>query len=220
MSGETPQQLKQRLRATLKQRRQALSDELRQRLNGQICGHLLRWLSGRQEQHIAAYWPVRGEADLRPALTQLTASGRELYLPRVDPQISGAMDFVAWRGDMTPEQLNRYGIPEPDSAQPGMTAAAMDIVLMPLLGYCPRGGRLGAGAGYYDRALADLPQPRPWLIGIAYSLQQLEGLPQEPWDIPLDAVFTERGLQVCDPRQSDALCATDLDQESAEWPIG
>jgi 5-formyltetrahydrofolate cyclo-ligase len=51
------------------------------------------------------------------------------------------------------------------------------------------------GAGYYDRSLGKARQ-RPYLIGVAHQCQQVERLPVQPWDIPLDALVTESGLTI------------------------
>ena len=53
------------------------------------------------------------------------------------------------------------------------------------------GNRLGMGGGYYDRALAykrQFPKKPPYLIGVAHACQQVESLPVEAWDVPLDGV--------------------------------
>ncbi len=75
--------------------------------------------------------------------------------------------------------------------QPLSTAdqVAPDIILMPLLGFDRQGSRVGQGAGYYDRALAQ--QSDPLRIAIAWSVQEFESLPADPWDMPLDAILTE-----------------------------
>jgi arsenate reductase-like glutaredoxin family protein len=67
------------------------------------------------------------------------------------------------------------------------------------VGFDAHGHRLGMGAGFYDRALRprlDRAQPfrRPRLIGIAYSMQQVDRLEPAPWDVALDLVVTERGI--------------------------
>ena len=65
----------------------------------------------------------------------------------------------------------------------------------PLVGFDRHGARLGSGGGYYDRWLS---RPRiahkPRYLGYAYALQQVERLPRDDWDVPLDAVITERGI--------------------------
>ncbi len=66
-------------------------------------------------------------------------------------------------------------------------------MLLPLLGFDRRGGRLGMGGGYYDRAFAfrrDRPAP-PRLVGIGFACQELPDLAAESWDVALDAVATE-----------------------------
>ena len=50
--------------------------------------------------------------------------------------------------------------------------------------------RLGQGAGHYDRALSLLDSA--FIVGIAWSAQEAPLLPADPWDIPLNAVLTEK----------------------------
>lgn len=95
-------------------------------------------------------------------------------------------------------QKNRFGIPEPMEG-PFCNPERLEIVLTPLVAFSSNGMRLGMGAGYYDRAFEFLrsdPEAGPWLVGVAYALQQVDSLPADPWDVPLAAVLTERGLQV------------------------
>lgn len=72
--------------------------------------------------------------------------------------------------------------------------AELNVILMPLLGFDKLGTRLGYGGGYYDRTLALLTK-RPRLIGFAFALQELEHIPREAHDVPLDAIVTERGVR-------------------------
>ena len=95
-------------------------------------------------------------------------------------------------------QKNRFGIPEPASGA-FCDPVHLEIVLTPLVAFSTNGMRLGMGAGYYDRAFQFLrkdPEAGPWLVGVAYALQQVDSLPADPWDVPLAAILTERGLQV------------------------
>lgn len=213
------QSFKENLRRQMRRHRRQLTATQRLYLEGSINRHLLRWLCGRPEHHIAAYWPVRGETDIRPALRELSSSGREVYLPGVDEEQHGLMRFAPWDPQASLPRLNRYGIPEPELTHV-VDAAALDLILAPLVAFCPQGGRLGAGAGYYDRACARLDRQHTWLIGIAFSFQEVENLPLEPWDIPLDGVFTEHGLMACNPRLEATLAPPLNDQEHDEWPTG
>jgi 5-formyltetrahydrofolate cyclo-ligase len=66
---------------------------------------------------------------------------------------------------------------------------------MPLVGWDRAGNRLGMGGGYYDRTLQSVSGPL--LVGIAYSVQEVDDIPRESWDVALDIVLTEAGIHVC-----------------------
>jgi len=69
-----------------------------------------------------------------------------------------------------------------------------DVILMPLLGFDARGTRRGYGGGYYDRTLEKLSK-RPRLVGVAFAAQELDHIPREAHDVPLDVIVTEQGAR-------------------------
>lgn len=75
-----------------------------------------------------------------------------------------------------------------------------DVMLIPLSAYDETGGRIGYGAGFYDRAIAKLlgNDKTPLLIGVAFACQQVDVVPCEDHDIPLDMILTENGLIIAD----------------------
>ena len=106
------------------------------------------------------------------------------------------MKFQQWSPG-TQMVTNRYGILEP-SETPDIQMVEIDLMLIPLVGWDSSGGRLGMGAGYYDRALQPFAQsPSPVRAGVAYQLQQAPNLPTEPWDIRLHGILSESGWQEC-----------------------
>jgi 5-formyltetrahydrofolate cyclo-ligase len=86
-----------------------------------------------------------------------------------------------------------YGIREPHPACPLVAVGEIDAALVPGLGWDRAGGRIGRGAGYYDRLFAD-PGWRAFRCGVFFAAQEVPRLPVDPWDAPLDAVVTERGV--------------------------
>ncbi len=134
-----------------------------------------------------------GEVDLMPTMQSLKAQ-HQLYLPRLKQDIT--LDFLPWQ-EQAEMQANVLGIPEPTGDQI-VSIADLDVVLMPLVGVDKQGNRLGMGAGYYDKSLAQASR-RPYLIGVAHHCQQVESLLVDPWDIPLDALVTEQGMTVWRP---------------------
>lgn len=157
-----------------------------------------------RRRRIGFYVPADGEIDVLPLLHRLHVLGRECYLPVLDTLPSGRLRFLRWRpGDRF--CFNRYGIAEPiGKAGAGSGAAALDMLLMPLVAFDDSGNRLGMGAGYYDRTLAFLPARRPWrrplLCGTAYEIQHVSALEAAPWDVPLDMCITDRRLHLFGPR--------------------
>jgi 5-formyltetrahydrofolate cyclo-ligase len=74
-----------------------------------------------------------------------------------------------------------------------------EIVIVPLVAFDRRGGRLGYGGGFYDRTLERLRARRATMaIGFAFAVQEAEALPLEETDQPLDLIVTEHGI--IDPR--------------------
>ncbi len=180
------------LRRLLRARRRALTGHRRAHAERRIVLAIARLLQQRASPHIAAYLPFDGEVDLRPLIAR---HPKRFWLPII--QRNGSLRFRSARGLRSghrPGARNRFGIVEP-RASAMSTAHGMDIILLPLVGFDRQGHRLGMGAGFYDKTLSKLRRPRPVLIGIAFACQQVNQLPHDPWDIPLDAIITEHGLR-------------------------
>jgi 5-formyltetrahydrofolate cyclo-ligase len=121
-----------------------------------------------------------------------------LYLPAIADYRRRRMEFRRYARD-TRLRPNRYGIAEP--VRQGATRSAvrhLDLVLLPLVAVDSSGTRLGTGAGFYDRCLQHLRAGRRWrrpkLIGLGYEFQRVDSLAARAWDVPLDALLTEKDL--------------------------
>ena len=152
----------------------------------------------RRGAHVALYLPMTGEVDLRPCLERASLRGATVFVPRISSRRRGRMSFVRWTPGAA-QRRNAFGILEPAGTIRPTPVALLDVVVVPVVGFDRRGNRLGMGAGFYDRALRprlDRTQRfrRPRLIGIAYSLQQVDRLEPAAWDVALDLVVTERGI--------------------------
>ena len=187
---------KRELRANLRSRRLALPATERIQAAEAVARHLQQHPSFDQSGYVAGYWAMAGEVPLH-VLQMRLKPGLVWCLPCIQPDTT--LRFAPWRpGDELVS--NRFGIPEPAMApESQLTAEAMAVILLPLVGFSRSGQRLGMGGGYYDRSLAfrqRQPAP-PVLIGVGYAFQELPALATEPWDVALDAVATERELISC-----------------------
>ena len=110
-------------------------------------------------------------------------------LPRTPPKGSGLP--LSFHVKPPREMLvkSAFGVLEPPPEAPVIEP---DILLVPLLGFDRRGYRLGYGAGHYDRTLATLRARRPILaVGLAWACQEVDLIPADGFDQPLDWVVTE-----------------------------
>lgn len=66
----------------------------------------------------------------------------------------------------------------------------IELSIIPGVSFDVRGNRLGRGKGYYDRLLPSLSS---YNIGICYHFQLSNEIPTEPFDRPMNEVWTENG---------------------------
>jgi 5-formyltetrahydrofolate cyclo-ligase len=192
------------LRKVLRERRAALGAGERIAAATALVEHLDAIPEYLTDANVAGYWAVAGELPLAAIIGGLRARGQTYFLPIVDDQ--KRLQFAPWWPGMA-IAANCFGIPEPSEAKHAHLAPdAMDVVLVPLLGFDRDGHRLGFGGGYYDRSFAflrELERPsKPLLVGIGYAAQEVERIEPQAWDIPLDYVATERELIDCTSPES------------------
>ncbi len=166
--------------------RRTMSSRERAERTTALIGHLKSALSGRNAQKIAAYWPIRGEPDLRPLLAELVADGRTVLLPVV----AGKQEPLVFRSWSPGCDMVRgtWNIPVPAAGEPQEPG----LVISPLLGFDPALYRLGNGGGFYDRTLAAF-RDKPLTIGVGYAHGRLPSIFPMTWDIPMDLLVTEEG---------------------------
>ncbi|MCB1457632.1 MAG: 5-formyltetrahydrofolate cyclo-ligase, partial [Nitratireductor sp.] len=179
-------------RTRLRAARLALSVAERKEIGEALAGHLRQVLKdrfgGAPGKVFSAYWPIKGEPDLRPLMVELHKAGITVALPLVETR-AAPLTFRRW----TPETRmvrGDWNIPVPP---PDAPVVRPDIALAPLVGWTADGYRLGYGGGYFDRTLAAL-SPKPFVVGIGINAAQIKTIYPQPHDIPLDLILTETGL--------------------------
>lgn len=194
MSDAQIDEAKAALRALAHKKRAAFHPSLRNEAAKAAAVHFFERVPIDRAEVIAGYWPIRDEMDVKGVIARLMDAGQPVCLPVVlgDEQ---PLELRLWQ-DGAPLYEAGFGTLAPAEEAP---RAAPDMILMPLLGFDRHGTRLGYGGGYYDRTLAALPK-RPRLIGFAFSLQEVDHIPREAHDVPLDAIVTEEGVRNFDKK--------------------
>lgn len=184
------------LRRQLRLARRALSPAQQRAAASGLYRQLAQHPLFRRARHLALYLPNDGEIDPRPLLRAAQRRGKATYLPVLNPWPRTRMVFQRVRAG-EPLVRNRFGILEPRLIHGRLRKVwALDLVLMPLVGFDQQGGRLGMGGGFYDRSLAYRARRKnghkPTLLGLAHECQKVDRLALASWDVPLRATVTDR----------------------------
>lgn len=200
---------KQAIRQKIRRLRQALPKKTRQNAEKKLAKHAATML--RRGQNIAIYQAFGSEADVTPLLRRAQHLACTVFLPLILPRTqkmawapisaAGVATLLQNKSKLSAGKLKKHfkinglGILEPKTRP--QRRPRLDVVFLPLVAFDARLTRLGQGGGFYDASLARRrwsALARPRLCGVAFALQQVPFLPRETWDVPLDAICTERGL--------------------------
>ncbi|WP_102107447.1 5-formyltetrahydrofolate cyclo-ligase [Oceaniglobus roseus] len=173
-------------RARLMEARRRITTADRAAMTPVLAQALGREVTIRPGLKIAAYWPIRGEPDLREWMARAHAAGATILLPVVLEK-AAPLVFRAWAPGCAMER-GIWNIPVPSDGP----ALHPDVVIAPLVGFDERGFRLGNGGGYYDRTLARLA-PSPRTIGVGWPDCGITTIFPMPWDVPMDCIVLADG---------------------------
>jgi 5-formyltetrahydrofolate cyclo-ligase len=190
-------------RTAIRQRREALSPQERQRISQQVCQRVLSSDYFHQATEIALYLAAKGEVEAQSLIECALEQDKRIYLPALDPEDKNRMHFVRYQAQ-DKLILNRFGMPEPELAEDRVIPATkLDLVLCPLVAFDEQANRIGMGGGFYDRYFAfkntqenkakDVTTP-PLLVGLAYDFQKVRAIEPAPWDVPMSAVVSEKQI--------------------------
>jgi 5-formyltetrahydrofolate cyclo-ligase len=175
------------LRSLALQRRRGVAPVVRAEFARRIATEGVRLADLWRPRAVSAFFPIRDEPDTLPLLAALAEAGHATALP-VTGASGSVLTFRLWRpGEPTVEGPMK--IPEPS---PQAREVTPDLLFTPLAAFDRLGHRIGFGAGHYDRTFAELRRRgRIRAVGLAFSVSEVERVPAEPHDWPLDCILTE-----------------------------
>jgi 5-formyltetrahydrofolate cyclo-ligase len=188
-----PRDAKATLRKAALQRRATVPPEVREAFAAKLAIEGVALARRAIVRTVAAYWPVRGEADTSALVLALDYHEFIAALPAVVAP-DAPLVFRGWtsRDPLIP---GPFGTMEPSRR---LREVLPDILFLPLAAFDRRGYRIGSGAGYYDRTLPALRAMKPVLtVGVGFAVQEVPEVPAEPHDARLDLVMTETELIEC-----------------------
>jgi len=179
---------KERVRGILRERKEAMNPEDRLAKSLTICRHLMDLV--RDGETVMAFTSKEKEVNTRPLIQALFERNNPVVVPIIQREdVSLRLSYLRDLAALVP---STFGVPEPIGSEIGADAKDIDIIIIPMLGFDRAGGRIGYGAGYYDRFLEKNPGLKK--IGIAFACQEVDTLPVDENDIRMDLIVTENGV--------------------------
>lgn len=172
--------MKKLLRKEMKERRAALSHELRKKEEQERLLLLFSMAEFEAAQTLFCYWSFGSEFPTDAIIKEAKRRGKRVAYPKI---CGVNLHFYADE----PTEKGPFGILEPKGENEAIPCVS-DFLLVPALAFSKDGFRLGYGGGYYDRYIASLEE-RPFCCGIGYSCQEVKEIYKEPHDRPLDKVI-------------------------------
>jgi 5-formyltetrahydrofolate cyclo-ligase len=140
---------------------------------------------------VGLYAPLPDELSTELIERAAREAGKRVALPRMQP--GRRLEFV-WNRSFEDLRPGRYGVLEAPAGGELASLGELGLLVVPGVAFDRAGGRLGRGAGYYDRALAARVGSGPHRFGFAESSQIVEEVPMEEFDQRMDAVVTAREI--------------------------
>lgn len=181
-----PQEVKVRLRQELKSSRESVGATQREAAaiaaEAKIV-HLPEWQNAKV---VCLYASFQGELPTTQLLQNLLNSEKRCVLPKVNSEGQPELYEIKIFQDL---ELSSLEILEPKINCPRINPTQIDFFLVPGIGFDRRGNRLGHGAGFYDRLLAQA-SPTAYFLGYGYDFQVVDAIPHEAHDIVMHAMAT------------------------------
>lgn len=188
--------MKATLRKQLRAERRSLGvaeHARRSRLAAKAIAGLPRFKAGNR---IAVYLPFDRETDTAALIAAARRRGMRIFVPVIVDRRHARIRFYPLERKT---RRGMFGIAVPTDLGHPVSARWLDLIVIPLVGVDAKGRRLGMGGGFYDRALEFRRRRRRWtgpqLTGLAFDHQRTDLEFAEGWDVNLDSLATESGLE-------------------------
>lgn len=186
------------IRSEIAQQRDSITPSQRTMLSKQIISNLSEWIEQQEKSGygftfdaVMVYLSMKSEVETWKLVETGLKQDRKIIAPVVD---TNSGNLIPKRIQNLDNDLIRhtYGMFEPKDSCPDFPPDKLQLILVPGLAFDRKGYRIGYGKGFYDRFLPSCPNAVT--VGIAYQLQIVDDTYPQPWDVPVQHIFTEHGL--------------------------
>ena len=181
--------LREALRKSMRARCDALDPSLVEEWGATIEAGALDLVEQRGFDRIFIYLSIPQEVPTFLLTRRLLSDGRIVAAPHLR---RGSFDMQPRRlWDLNRDVVGGlWGIPIPKKSCSFVDPGEIQVALVPCTAVDSEGYRIGRGGGCYDRLLA--AHPHISAAGVAFEMQRVDACHPQPWDVPLDALITEK----------------------------
>lgn len=176
------------IRKQIIEHRDSIDSSLRREWDKTIFFKLINSEFYKNANMIFTFVSFKSEVDTHSIIKHSISCGKTICVPRIKSKQNG-IEIYKINGF---EDLKEgyFGILEPIDTCLAVDKDSIDLILMPGVAFDSQGGRLGYGAGYYDRFIASMSK-KVDKIALAYNFQIIDKVPMDTHDIKIDGIITE-----------------------------
>ena len=182
---------KENLRNLIKSKRKSMDANLKLDMDKRIFNYVITSPLYINANMIFIFVSFRNEVDTHRIIEYALHDGKSICVPKVirdgDKKYMTALQIKSLN-DLKP---GYFGVPEPCFKTQPIEGGEIDLIFMPGLAFDRTGGRIGYGAGFYDRFLTLLDKCIP-KIALAYHYQVFDSIPTDAYDIKVDGIITDQ----------------------------
>ena len=181
---------KKKIRSKCRLLRADIEKTNKSELDARICEAFTSLVSYRYADTLLAYYPAKGEIDVRPIIEKALSQGKKVALPLCYEE-EGKMDFF-YINSLDELEEGKYGIPAPKKdAELFLPCKEKNssLMMVPAIAFDTKGFRLGYGKGFYDRYISRFGGV---LAGFIYSGLVLDSVPRGRFDMSVDYLVTDK----------------------------
>tara|TARA_B100000575_G_C23107900_1_gene639638 strand:- start:482 stop:1033 length:552 start_codon:yes stop_codon:yes gene_type:complete len=181
--------MKQKLREYFSKKRKKNYFELNDKNKIFIANHIKKICLKYKIKKLGAYYPINYETNILSVINKIKIKKLQTCLPVIEK--NNNMSFKEWK-IQEPFKVNRFGILEPSIKNKKIKP---QMILVPLVAYDENKNRLGYGKGFYDNFLSKVSKIKNVIsIGIAFSFQRANKIPEDNHDKKMDFILTEKSI--------------------------
>ncbi|WP_046178802.1 5-formyltetrahydrofolate cyclo-ligase [Domibacillus tundrae] len=184
---------KKEMRKMIKQRLAAMDRPVYEQKSFDIAAKMYALAEWKHAKTIAITVSADFEVDTWQLIRFAWLTGKIVCVPKCSPDTKSMQFYQLEKfSDLEKVYADLYE-PNPEKATP-IFSNQLDLVVVPGLLFDQKGFRIGFGGGYYDRFLSSYEGQT---ISLAFSIQLLETLPVEKYDLPVQKIVTDEEIIIC-----------------------